>query len=201
DHGDHAHDHGSHGQGMSLSQGPVADASVRLAKVSDAPAVGLVQAAVWMNAYAGLLPDAVLAHFQPPAFTSAWRASLNQPPTAAHRLLVACAGEQVVGLAAVGPSEDPDVSEADAELLVLGVHPGARRSGHGSRLLNAAVDTARGSRLETLRAWVPADATETRAFLTGGGFAADGAYRERAVGSDPDDVLREVRFVVSIAAD
>ncbi|WP_295701748.1 GNAT family N-acetyltransferase [Lapillicoccus sp.] len=177
----------------------MADASVRLARVSDAPAVGLVQAAVWTVAYAGVLADEVLADFQPPAFTKAWRASLEAPPTAAHRLLVACAGEQVVGFAAVGPSGDPDAGDGDGELLVLGVHPGARRSGHGSRLLNAAVDTVRGSGLTALRAWVPSGAIEIRRFLAGSGFAPDSAYRDRVVGAGPDDVLREVRFVVSIA--
>ena len=186
---DHSHDH---------SHEVVADASVRLARVSDAPAVGLVQAAVWTSAYAGVLADEILATFQPPAFTKAWRTSLEAPPTAAHRLLVACAGEQVVRFAAVGPSSDPDAADSDGEVLVLGVHPGARRTGHGSRLLNAAVDTVRGSGLTALRAWVPSSATDIRGFLAGGGFAPDSAYRDRSVGAGPDDVLREVRFVVSI---
>ena len=191
--GGDGHDHG-HGH----DRGPVADASVRLARVSDAPAVGLVQAAVWTSAYAGVLADEVLADFQPPAFTKAWRASLEAPPSAVHRLLVACAGEQVVGFAAVGPSSDPDAADGDGEVLVLGVHPGARRNGHGSRLLNAAVDTVRGSGLTAMRAWVPSGATDIRGFLAGGGFAPDSAFRDRAVGAGPDDVLREVRFVVSI---
>lgn len=191
------HDHAGHGA-HGHDRGPVADASVRLARVGDAPAVGLVQAAVWTSAYAGLVTDEVLADFQPPAFTKAWRASLEAPPTAVHRLLVACAGEQVVGFAAVGPSGDPDAADGDGEVLVLGVHPGARRTGHGSRLLNAAVDTARGSGLTSLRAWVPSSAADVRGFLTGGGFSPDSAYRDRAVGHGPDDVLREVRLVVSL---
>ncbi|NUR81531.1 MAG: GNAT family N-acetyltransferase, partial [Dermatophilaceae bacterium] len=37
---DHTHDHGH-------ARGPVADASVRVARASDAPAVGLVQAVVF----------------------------------------------------------------------------------------------------------------------------------------------------------
>lgn len=186
---DHGHDHG---------QGPVADASVRLAKVSDTPAVGLVQAAVWTSTYAGLVPADVLADFQPPVFTRAWRASLENPPTSAHRLLVACAGEQVVGLVAVGPSEDPDAAQGDAELLVVGVHPGARRSGHGSRLVNAAVDTVRGAGATGLRVWVPQEAPELRAFLVGSGFGPDGAFRDRSVGPDEDDVLREVRLTTAV---
>ncbi len=171
----------------------VADASVRLARSSDAPAVGLVQAVLWRDAYAALLPPEVVEAFQPQAFAAAWRASIEQPPSPAYRLLVACAGEQVVGMAAVGPSGDPDAADGDAELLVLGVHPQGRRVGHGSRLLNAAVDTARGAGFTTLHGWLLAGDEATRAFLGAGGLEADGAYRDRVVGPADDDVAREVR--------
>jgi ribosomal protein S18 acetylase RimI-like enzyme len=161
----------------------VADASVRIARVSDAPAVGLVQAVVWRETFAGVLPDEVVAQFDPRPFTNAWRTSLGQAPSPDYLLLVACAGEQVVGFAAVGPSPDPD-GDAAAELLVLGVHPDARRQGHGSRLLNAAVDTARGRGAAALTAWVLADAGSTRGFLAAAGLEADGARRERVVSED-----------------
>jgi GNAT superfamily N-acetyltransferase len=167
-----------------------------VARVSDAPAVGLVQAVVWRETYAGVLPDEVVAQFDPRPFTNAWRASLGDAPSPDHLLLVACAGEQVVGFAAVGPSPDPDGAEA-AELLVLGVHPDARRQGHGSRLLNAAVDTARGRGALMLTAWVLADADETRRFLTSAGLEADGAHRERIVSGDGRTV-REVRLSAAV---
>ena len=178
---DHDHDHG-----------PVADASVRVARPSDAPAVGLVQAVVWREAYAGVLPAEILGQFEPRSFASAWRASLEQPPSPDHLLLVACAGEQVVGFAAVGPSPDPD-SDDTAELLVLAVHPDARRQGHGSRLLNAAVDTARGRGRHALSTWVLADAGDVLGFLTAAGLDADGAHRERVVSPD-GATTREVRL-------
>jgi ribosomal protein S18 acetylase RimI-like enzyme len=182
---EHTHDHGS-------ERGPVADASVRVARVSDAPAVGLVQAVVYREAYAGTLADEVLAQFEPRAFTNAWRESLTNAPSRDHLLLVACAGEQVVGLAAVGPSSDPDGQET-AELLVLAVHPEARRQGHGSRLLNAAVDTARGRDRHVLSTWLLAGDDRTRAFLTAAGFETDGAHRERVVDAE-GATAREVRL-------
>jgi GNAT superfamily N-acetyltransferase len=191
------HDHGHQQSGLSAPVAPVgpvtADASVRLARPTDAPAVGLVQAVVWREAYAAAVPPEVLETFQPQAFASAWRASLDRPPGPAYRLLVACAGDQVVGFAAVGPSGDADASPTDAELLVLGVHPEARRAGHGSRLLNAAVDTVRGSGFTTLRAWLPADDLEARGFLGAAGLEPDGARRERVVGLGTADVASEVR--------
>ncbi|MCU1538959.1 MAG: GCN5-related N-acetyltransferase, partial [Humibacillus sp.] len=190
---DHAHDHDhdddhDHGAG---DRGPVADASVRVARVSDAPAVGFVQAVVYREAYAATVAPDVLAAFEPRAFTIAWRESLTTPPTPDHLLLVACAGEQVVGLAAVGPSEDPD-GEGVAELLVFGVHPEARRQGHGSRLLNAAVDTARGRNRHELATWVLGSDDATLAFLGFAGLEPDGAHRERVVGPD-GSTAQEVR--------
>lgn len=186
---EHTHDHGS-------DRAVVADASVRLARVSDAPAVGIVQAALWVGAYAEHVPPDVLAGFQPPAFASVWRQSLAHPPTPAHRLLVGCAGEQVVAMAAVGPSADPDATGGDAEVTVLGVHPGARRQGHGSRLLHAAVDTVRGSGATALRAWVPDTDRALEQFLVDAGFAADGAVREREVG--PSHLLTERRLSTAV---
>ena len=195
----HPHDHGhdaDHGHG----RGPLADASVRRARPNDAPAVGLVQAVVFRDAYAGRLPDDVLAAFEPEPFARAWRESLASPPAGAFALLVACAGEQVVGIASTGPSQDPDAEPAWGELALLGVHPDARRQGHGSRLVNAAVDLLRDAGAEAVAAWLPADDEVTRGFLVASGFGPDGAFRNRAVSAD-GQTLREVRLVARIAAD
>jgi ribosomal protein S18 acetylase RimI-like enzyme len=191
-----SHDHGGH----SHSPGPTADASVRTAKPTDAPAVGVVQAAVWTQAYAGRLPDDVVALFEAPSFAKAWRQSLENPPEGVHRLLVARAGEQVVGFAAIGPSQDPDSGQATGEVTAIGVHPGARRMGHGSRLLNACVDTLRGAGAEDVATWVLADDEATRAFLVASGRGPDGAYRDRVVSAE-GDTLREVRLVASLSLD
>jgi GNAT superfamily N-acetyltransferase len=187
------HDHGT------PSSGPVADASVRVARATDAPAVGLVQAEVWREAYAAVLPADVVATFEPQAFAKAWRASLASPPEGVYRLLAACAGEQVVGFAAVGPSQDPDASPLTGELSAIGVHPQARRAGHGSRLLNAAVDTLRGAGADTVHAWLLASDEGTRAFLVQAGLAPDGAWRDRVVSPD-GATAREVRLVADIGA-
>jgi ribosomal protein S18 acetylase RimI-like enzyme len=200
------------------SPGPAADASVRTGRVTDAPAVGLIQATVWRQAYAGQLPDAVLQEFEAPRFAAVWRRSLEHPPSPLHRLLVACAGDQVVGFAAIGPADhaeqdadapegggeqdagapegggeqDAGAPEGGGELLVLAVHPDARRAGHGSRLLNAAADTLRANDLTALLTWLPATDETARAFVDAAGLAADGSWRDRVVGPD-GQILREVR--------
>jgi GNAT superfamily N-acetyltransferase len=194
---EHRHEHGhSHEH----SPGPMADASVRAARPNDAPAVGMVQAVVFREAYAGRMPDDVVAMFEPEPFARAWRDSLTTPPEGVHRLLVACAGAQVVGAAAIGPSQDPDAGPAAGEVTLLAVHPDARRQGHGSRLLNAGVDLLRDAGAESVAAWLLADDEDGRAFLTSSGFGPDGAFRDRVVSPD-GDTLREVRLTAVLAAD
>ncbi|AKT52736.1 hypothetical protein ADJ73_09955 [Arsenicicoccus sp. oral taxon 190] len=174
---------------------------MREARVTDAPAVGTVQSAVWRDAFAGLLPADVLAAFEPLPFARAWRASLQQPPSPRHRLVVSCAGAQVVGYAAIGPCEDPDAEEADGEILTLGVHPDGRHQGHGSRLLNATVDLLRDAGFGQVSAWLPAQDAGTRAFLEAAGFHPDSAWRDRVVSetADADPVLlREIRLTATL---
>ena len=188
------HDHSGH---STETPGPLADASVRVARESDTPAVGLVQATVWREAYATVLPAEVLETFEPQAFASVWRRSVATPPPGVYRLLVACAGDQVVGFAAIGPSQDPDATPGTGELSAVGVHPRARRAGHGSRLLNAAVDTLRGAGAERVQPCVLASEVVTRAFLLGAGLDPDGAFRDRVVSPD-GATAREVRLVADL---
>lgn len=189
---DHAHDHAH-------QPGPLADASVRRARVSDAPAVGVVQAQAMAVDYAQVLPAQTLADLDPGALGSVWRRSLTTPPTSRHLLLVACAGDQVVGFAAFGPSEDPDADDATAELLTLVVHPQARGEGHGSRLVNAVVDEARTRGFTWLHAWVLLDTPDHRDFLQRAGMAPDRARRTRAV--DDERTVMEVRLGAGLGTD
>lgn len=176
---------------------PSADASVRSAAVNDAPAVGQVQALVWQEAYDGIVPAQVHAAFDPQAFAGAWRDALRTPPEGVHRLLVACAADQVVGFVAIGPSQDPDAGQTTGEVTALGVHPHHRRQGHGSRLLNAAVDVLREAGAEHVAAWCLVEHEGVRAFLTGSGLVPDGAFRDRVI-SPEEDTAREVRLVATL---
>lgn len=179
---------------------PTADASVRAASSNDAPAVGQVQALVWQEAYDGIVPPQVHAAFDPQSFAAAWRDSLRTPPEGVHRLLVACAGEQVIGFVAIGPSQDPDTGQTTGEVTALGVHPMHRRAGHGSRLLNAAVDMLRDAGADHVALWCLVQHEGLRAFLTASGLEPDGAYRDRVVSPD-DDTAREVRLVALLTPD
>ena len=173
----------------------MADRSVRTAWSADAHAIGTVQVDAWREAYADLLPAAALAELDATDFAGAWRAAVERPPSARHRVLVALEGPEVVGFAATAPSEDLDADPAtDGEVLALHVRHGARGEGHGSRLLSAVADTLRADGFTRALTWLVASDDELRAFLTDAGWAADGAHRRLDLAGDGSTVVAQVRL-------
>lgn len=177
----------------------MADKSVRRATIADATAVGEVQSVVFREVYAGRVDEQALGYFEPSVFADAWRTSLASPPPGVYALFVALAGNEVVGVAAVGPSQDPDAEGTWAEINLLAVHPAQRRAGHGSRLLNACADHLREAGADEVSLWLPADDEKSRAFVTASGFLPDAAYRDREVSPD-GRALREVRLRAALRA-
>lgn len=157
----------------------MADVSVRPATLADIPAVTSVQLAAWKASGLPGVPD--------PAETKrAWERAVLLPPSPRHRLLVALAGGEVVGVAATVPASDPDLDPAaTSELALLAVDPERRTLGHGSRLLAAAVDLMREAGDAVAVAWLPAGDDPTRRFLAGAGWGADGAHRSTSL---PDEM-------------
>lgn len=181
---------------MSSPPAPSADRSVRVAWTADADAIGSVQARAWSAAYAEVLPAA--AELDPHLVAARWAEALRRPPSARHRVLVALERNDVVGFAAVAPSDDPDADRvADAELVVLAVHPDHTGTGHGSRLLAAVADTCRSDRFTRLTAWLLGQDDAQRRFLESAGWAPDGAHREM-VADDAAAPLRQVRLHTSL---
>lgn len=172
----------------------MADATVRLAGPQDADAIGQVQAELFRSAYGDVVAPEVLAAFEPGAFAAGWRASLSNPPSNEHFLLLAVSEHRfVVGLAAVGPAAEHGI----AELTLFGVAPDARNQGHGSRLLNAVADLMKEGHAVAIETWIPASDEQLRAFLTESGLGPDGAWRDREVDTD-GRTLREVRLTAPI---
>lgn len=175
--------------------------SVRLARTPDVDDIAAVQVAAWRSSYAGVLPASLLDALDPDDLAMAWANAILVPPKGAHRLLVALDGDRLVGYAATAPATDPDArADQEGELVALEVHPEERGRGHGSRLVNAAVDYLRGDGFSAAVAWVPVGTDERRAFLESSGWVADGAHRELAVDGGPATV-REVRLVTTFGAD
>jgi GNAT superfamily N-acetyltransferase len=159
--------------------------SVRLALPAEAAAIAALQRRAWVADYPTELADELLASADLAAMTSRWEAAIMRPPLAQFRVLVAIGTERVVGFAVVGPSDDPDANAGtDALVAEFILDPQARRSGHGSRLLNAVADTLRADGFERATWWLHSTDDVLREFLTSAGWAADGAHTEVAMSPD-----------------
>jgi GNAT superfamily N-acetyltransferase len=178
---------------------PTADVSVRVAWADDAPAIAELQLRTWRTTYAGLVPAEALPT-DVDAAAASWRAALTRPGDARNRVLVALERNRVVGFAITSPAADPDCDPvADAELAELTVDGGERGKGHGSRLLQAAVETMQADRFTRAVLWAIASDDALRAFLTGAGWAADGAHRELDLDGEGSVLVKQVRLHTAIA--
>ena len=149
--------------------------TVRLALPSEAVDLARIQRRVWSES--ADLSGAVQSTGADEA-SRAWHDAIARPPLAHFRVLVAIGEIGVVGFAVTGPSGDPDAGERTGAIGEFIIDPGARGHGHGSRLLNAAVDTLRTDGYEMATMWVPTTNDAMRGFLTGSGWGPDGAHQE-----------------------
>lgn len=157
--------------------------SVRLALPSEAAGIAAVQRRSWTQLYAEPVAARLLDATDLAAMTTAWEAAIRRPALATLRVLVAVDSSQgshrVVGFAALGPSDDPDADPAQDGLVAeFAVDPLGQRLGHGSRLLQACMDTLRADGFSRATWWVRATDDPLRGFLTGAGWAPDGAHTE-----------------------
>ena len=170
---------------------------MRVAWADDADAVAAVQLRTWPSVYGGLVPATAIPS-GPEAqaeVAAAWRQSLSSPGDARNRVLVALERNRVCGFAITCPAGDPDSDPiADGELRELTIDPEERSKGHGSRLVQAAADTMAADRFTRAVTWVPATDDALRSFLTGAGWAADGAHRELELDDSGDVRMKQVRL-------
>ncbi len=176
-----------------------ADVSARLAWPDDAASIARVQLAGWREMYADLLPAEVLDSLDADEFTARWTALLTAPKDARMRVLVALERADVRGFALVHPSADPDADQvADGEVGELVIDPEHRGEGHGSRLLQAAVDTLRADRFTRVRWWITSTDDALREFVASSGWEPDGAHRE--LQDESGRTVKQVRLHTSLTA-
>jgi GNAT superfamily N-acetyltransferase len=173
---------------------PTADVSCRVAWADDAPAIARLQLRTRQHDLGDLLPAEQL-EADPAVAEEAWRRVLGRPPDARIRVLVALERNRVVGFAITSPASDPDADAvADAELMELTVDPDERGRGHGSRLLQAAVDTMAADRFSRAVCWAVTSDDAVRRFLTEAGWASDGAHRELDLDGTGAVTAKQVRL-------
>ncbi|HTF09964.1 MAG TPA: GNAT family N-acetyltransferase [Asanoa sp.] len=180
---------------------------VRPARPEDAAEIARIQVATWRVAYRRMLPRHVLDDLDEAWIAERWSASIAQPPSPRHRVLVAVEqAEQsyLVGFAASGPvdeqalaPEEPPLPDDVAAVTDLLVEPRWGRRGHGSRLLAAAVDLWREDAFAAAVAWAYDGDAATRKFLGSAGWAPDGAGRALDV---EDMLVYQLRLHVDLTA-
>ncbi len=164
--------------------GGMTHGSVRLALPSEASAIAAVQRRCWTQLLSPAVSQRALADVDLEAMAASWHDAITRPPLATLRVLVALDSSdpgrhRVVGFAAVGPADDPDAApDVDGVVAEFSIDPLAQRQGHGSRLLQASMDTLRADGFTRATWWVNATDDDLRGFLAGSGWAADGAHRE-----------------------
>jgi GNAT superfamily N-acetyltransferase len=92
----------------------VADVSVRAAGAGDVPEIARIQLDTWRQAYAGWLPESVLAGISLHDAERSWRDAVTAPPSPRHHVLVAQERDVPVGFVAFGPDPEwaPDLATA-----------------------------------------------------------------------------------------
>jgi GNAT superfamily N-acetyltransferase len=177
---------------------PTGDVSVRVAWADDAEAIAAIQARAWATSYADLVPAA--GGLQTADFAQLWRDALTKPGDARHRALVALARNRVVGFAITTPATDPDCDPAsDAELMEFTIDEPERGKGHGSRLLQAAVDTMLADRFTRAVSWLGAEDDAFREFLGSAGWDADTAHRTLDLDGSGATQVKQVRLHTALA--
>src|SRR3954447_10380957 len=173
----------------------MADVSVRPARPDDADEIGRIQVETWRTAYFEILPAPVLESLSAADAAAVWGAAIAAPPSPRHHVLVALEQQWRGGFVAVGPAEDLEADDPDPDTTVsfapILVEPRWGRRGHGSRLLAAAVEHARGDGMTRAVAWIPEGDTPSREFLLSAGWAPDGLARALDTGAGE---LREIRL-------
>lgn len=183
---DHSHDHT-----------PVAD-SVRLALPQESPRLAEIQLRNWRETMPAEAVEHMLSGVSADEIAAVWQVAILRPPEARFRVLVAVTADGIAGFATTLPSQDGDADpSADGAIEELTIDPIARRRGHGSRLLNACVDTLQADGFTRATAWLNSTDDATRAFLEAAGWVSDGGHRELG---DEDTVvrIRQIRLHCSI---
>lgn len=184
--------------GVTDTKAPTPD-SVRLALPREAADIAALQRRSWAEELDGV-GLTLIENLALDDMVGAWHEAITRPPLAACRVLVAVEDDRVVGFATTLPSDDPDATAGvDGLISEFIIDPVARGRGHGSRLLNACVDTLRADGFARATTWVRSTDDAGRRFITESGWAPDGSHRE--IGTEDGTRMKQVRLHTDISAE
>jgi ribosomal protein S18 acetylase RimI-like enzyme len=173
---------------------------IRRGTKADAASIGRVHVETWQAAYAGLLPDSLLAAMSD-VRQSAWWSRLLADPGEARGVFVADDQEMgVVGFGSCGPVRDPPEGLHPStslrtggreirvgEVYTLYVEPDFQNQGLGRRLLDALFRQLRADGCDTAVLWMLAD-NPSRFFYEGLGGERIGQRVDTMAGVDVEEL-------------
>ncbi len=144
---------------------------IRDATPDDAHAVASLQVSAWRAAYAGILPNQLLAELSVELREDSWRAAIEDP----SGLVLVAADKELLGFCALAlPSRDEDGDERTAEVSATYVDPSRWQGGIGRSLLTQALGSLEDGRWDAVTLWVFRRNAQARAFYARSGFRPDG---------------------------
>jgi ribosomal protein S18 acetylase RimI-like enzyme len=165
---------------------------IRRAARVDARAIARVHVETWQSAYAGLLPDSMLANMSDVRHTAMWLQSLSDKNEARGVFVADDEDMGVVGFGSCGPVRDtPEgldgTEQRVGEVYLLYVETDFQNQGIGRRLLDALFRQLRADGFDTAVLWMLAD-NPTRFFYEGLGGQQVGERTDTFAGADVDEV-------------
>ena len=174
---------------------------IRIPRPDDAPELGRFAVACWREAYADLMPEALLAAIDDARRIEGFRKALQAVPGERGMWVAESAGEDgrtaVVGWSSFGPCRDAGAPPRAGELYALYVQRKLWGTGLGVELLERALSDLRARELAPVSLWVLADNARARRFYERHGFALEPG-RERVTKRVADTAfdLEHSRYVL-----
>lgn len=148
------------------------------ASADDATSIARVHVASWQWAYAGLLPDDVLAGLSVPERAARWRDILSAEDAGVTFVAGGPAG--AVGFVSVGPGREDVGRPGVGELYALYVHPAVAGTGVGRRLHDHGLAWLGSGGLLPAHLWLLDGNERARRFYERCGWRPDGVTKREA---------------------
>lgn len=146
--------------------------------------VSRVFALSWKDAYRGIVPDDYLKHLA----LNRWSAALEKERS---NLWVADDNGKIVGVSSYGAARDEQYS-GWGELKAIYLLPSVCRTGIGTKLLRASMQSLFDAGYNTLSLWVLEENYAARQFYEKNGFSFHGAKMPHPIGGKPLTVVQYV---------
>jgi ribosomal protein S18 acetylase RimI-like enzyme len=151
--------------------------TVRVATPQDAADIVRINVHGWRLAYAGIVPDDVLAAMDVTARVERYRQRMGQ--SSQFESLLAQDSGATIGYTSLGPyrigQHEGVLSRRVGEVVAIYVDPPRWGTGAGRALMDAALARLAARGFSSVRLWVLADNGRARRFYERAGFTPDGA--------------------------